>query len=106
MTIKGRTSEHWGRYGSRWDSNKDNGYRTRSYPSRPKPVIKGDTITTDACALLVNRPGAAERDFSLTRLGGDEVLLQLSGWLIDNLTLNARQLRFLRDQLNEWFPPE
>jgi hypothetical protein len=104
MTITGRTTPKWGRDRSaRWDSNPENGFRTRSYPHvAPKPEAM---IPEPEAAHLVTRPGHAERDLTLTRRG-DEVSILLKGWYTTALDLNERQLLFLRDTLNAWFPEE
>lgn len=100
MTVKGRTTPRWGRDRSaRWDPGPTN--RVRSYPPRPTASLPEPEIQR---ADLPGRRGAAERSLHLTR-DGDEVTLQLAGWFTDELTLNARHARFLRDTLTAWFPP-
>jgi hypothetical protein len=104
MTITGRTTPKWGRDRSaRWDSNPENGFRTRSYPHvEPREPEESPDLNG---AWLRGRPGYTERDVTLTRVG-DEVSMRLSGWYTTTLDLNERQILFLRDTLNEWFPEE
>jgi hypothetical protein len=103
MTIQGRTTPKWGRDRSaRWDSNPENGYRTRSYPHvEPKP--EGPRHLTGAW--LPGRPGHAERDLGIQRVDGD-ITIHTEGWYPTTLTLNDRQARFLRDTLNQWLGEE
>lgn len=107
MTVKGRTTPRWGRDKSaRWDSHEGNGFRTRSYPARPEgnpAPVKTVIEQVD----LPGRPGAAERDLTLTWADDDTFTLQLTGWYTTTVDLNERQARFLRDTLrNRWFPAD
>ena len=54
---------------------------------------------------LNGRPGHAERSVMLTRVGED-FSIQLDGWYTTTVDLNPRQIAFLRDTLNRWFPCE
>jgi hypothetical protein len=105
MTITGRTTPKWGRDRSaRWDSHAENGYRTRSYPH----VLQKETLTviTTPVAELTGRPGYAERSMVMARGGDDLLTVRLEGWYDTTIELNARQITFLRDMLNAWFPEE
>lgn len=100
MTIKGRTnSERWHRVGGRLDPEV---HGVRSYPSAPLPQPKDEP--PQMWDVLVGRIGAAERELSLTY--GGELEIALHGWYTDSVRLNDRQIAFLRDTLNAWFPPE
>jgi hypothetical protein len=104
MTITGRTTPKWGRDRSaRWDSNPENGFRTRSYPhveTKPEEplTIKG--------AWLPGRPGHAERALHIRRADNGDTEIHTAGWYPTTITLNDRQVRFLRDTLNEWLEEE
>jgi hypothetical protein len=107
MSIKGRTiTEHRHRRGGRLDPAV---HGVTFYPTAPVPQT--DEILTEHYALLPNRIGAAERDLELSverKHRRREVRIALHGWVgySDIVTLDERQTLFLRDTLNEWFPPE
>ena len=111
MTIQGRRTEKWGRDKSaRWDSHEGNGFRTRSYPHvdvRNRAVLDPEL---KQIAGLEGRPGYAERNLGITRTIGKEpediVTVHLDGWYETAIEFNERQIAFLRDTLNAWFPPE
>lgn len=110
MTTKGRTTPRWGRDRSaRWDSHAENGFRIRSYPARPEPK---DAAPESREAGISGLPGAAQRNMFLkyVTVPADPPTCTLEvatdGWYRNVVTLDKRQARFLRDMLNDWFPPE
>jgi hypothetical protein len=109
MTIQGRTTPKWGRDRSaRWDSNPENGYRTRSYP-HVEPNEPQPEEPAIGWVALDGRPGYAERDIEIDRSPGfatGDLTIRLKGWYTTTLDLNERQIAFLRDTLNAWFPEE
>ena len=101
MTVKGRIlTRRQHRVGGRLDPDV---HGVRFYPTAPVP--KPPEPAEPKRAELPGRPGAAERMMVVEWLAGG-LTIAMHGWTSDVASLNPRKIAFLRDTLNDWFPPQ
>lgn len=97
----GRTTEKWGRDRSaRWDL----GSSTRSYPARPRttqPLPDRPPVWRET---LPGRRGAAETQLTIAQTETGDLEIRTHGWYAAVVTLNPRQVAFLRETLDSHAP--